>query len=111
MAEGQGRSAKARPGGGCGRSSQNCCAWANESSCQERGRGPTRGALHAPDCEEAPQGAPLLDLDHTLGLAENPATRLCALCGCAHKLTPILRGFDHGAEPGPDPGRRRAGRY
>lgn len=54
--------------------------------------------LHAPDCDEAPQGAPLLDLDHALDLAENPATRLCTLCGCAQELTPILGGFDHGAD-------------
>ncbi|MDG9709530.1 DUF6233 domain-containing protein [Streptomyces sp. DH10] len=44
--------------------------------------------LHAPDCEEAPQGAPLLDRDHVLDLAENPATRLCTLCGCVQELTP-----------------------
>ncbi|MER5548916.1 DUF6233 domain-containing protein [Streptomyces sp. NPDC002589] len=36
--------------------------------------------LHAPDCEEAPQGAPLLDVEHALNLAENPGTRLCTLC-------------------------------
>jgi hypothetical protein len=52
------------------------------------GGGPAGGVLHAPDCEEAPQGAPLLDRDHVLDLAENPATRLCTLCGCAQELTP-----------------------
>ncbi|WP_349637019.1 hypothetical protein [Streptomyces sp. 378] len=30
------------------------------------GRGPAQGVLHAPDCEEALQGAPLLDLEHAL---------------------------------------------
>ncbi|MFD3621253.1 DUF6233 domain-containing protein [Streptomyces sp. NPDC058676] len=48
------------------------------------GRGPAHGVLHAPDCEEAPQGAPLLDVEHALNVAENPGTRLCTLCGCAH---------------------------
>jgi hypothetical protein len=50
------------------------------------GRGPARGVLHAPDCEEAPQDAPLLDLEHALNVAENPGTRLCTLCGCAQVL-------------------------
>ncbi|WP_437096292.1 DUF6233 domain-containing protein [Streptomyces sp. enrichment culture] len=59
------------------------------------GRGPVRGVLHAPDCEEAPQGAPLLDVEHALNVAENPGTRLCTLCGCAQELTPMLNGFDH----------------
>ncbi|MFB7115237.1 DUF6233 domain-containing protein [Streptomyces sp. NPDC056190] len=63
-------------------------------------RGPAGGGLHAPDCEEAPQGAPLLDLEHALNTAENPATRLCTLCGCAQELTPLLRGFDHIGESG-----------
>jgi len=44
--------------------------------------------LHAPDCEEAPQGAPLLDVEHALNVAVNPGTRLCTLCGCAQELTP-----------------------
>ncbi|MET7457881.1 hypothetical protein ABZT03_39745 [Streptomyces sp. NPDC005574] len=30
------------------------------------GRGPARSVLHAPDCEEAPAGAPLLDVDRAL---------------------------------------------
>lgn len=58
------------------------------------GRGPARGVLHAPDCAEAPQGAPLLDAERALNVAENPGTRLCTLCGCAQELTPLLRGFD-----------------
>ncbi|MFE4411797.1 hypothetical protein [Streptomyces sp. NPDC056821] len=40
-------------------------------------RGPAGGILHSPDCEEGPQGAWLLDLEHALNTAENPATRLC----------------------------------
>ncbi|KOV74344.1 hypothetical protein ADL00_02405 [Streptomyces sp. AS58] len=59
------------------------------------GRGPARGVLHAPDCEEAPQGAPLLDVEQVLNVAENPGTQLCTLCGCAQEMTPILHGFDH----------------
>ncbi|MGW4825219.1 DUF6233 domain-containing protein [Streptomyces sp. NPDC004227] len=53
------------------------------------GRGPAGGALHAPDCEEAPQSAPLLDVEHALNVAENPATRLCNLCRRAAELTPL----------------------
>ncbi|MDQ1051513.1 hypothetical protein QFZ76_009749 [Streptomyces sp. V4I2] len=41
------------------------------------GRGPARAVLHARDCKEAPNHAPLLDLDRALDVAENPATRLC----------------------------------
>ncbi|MFD9428086.1 MULTISPECIES: DUF6233 domain-containing protein [unclassified Streptomyces] len=59
------------------------------------GRGPAQGVLHAPDCEEAPQGAPLLDVLRALDVAQNPGTQLCTLCGCAQELTPMLRGFDH----------------
>ncbi|MFF9453571.1 DUF6233 domain-containing protein [Streptomyces flaveolus] len=59
------------------------------------GRGPAQGVLHAPDCEEAPQGAPLLDVEHALNVAGNPGTRLCMLCECAQELTPMLSGFDH----------------
>ncbi|MEW2709499.1 DUF6233 domain-containing protein [Streptomyces koyangensis] len=58
------------------------------------GRG-ARGVLHAPDCEEAPQGAALLPMERALDVAENPGTRLCTLCGCAQELTPLLSGFDH----------------
>ncbi|MFF8036210.1 DUF6233 domain-containing protein [Streptomyces sp. NPDC016626] len=51
--------------------------------------------LHAPDYEEAPGGAPLLDVQRALDVAENPGTQLCTLCGCAQELTPLLGGFDH----------------
>ncbi|MFK4213516.1 DUF6233 domain-containing protein [Streptomyces sp. NPDC030920] len=47
------------------------------------GRGPARGVLHAPDCGEAPEGAPLLDVQRALDVAENPGTQLCTLCECA----------------------------
>ncbi|GAA0898114.1 MULTISPECIES: DUF6233 domain-containing protein [Streptomyces violaceusniger group] len=59
------------------------------------GRGPARGVLHAPDCEEAPEGSPLLDVQRALDVAEKPGTQLCTLCGCAQELTPLLSGFDH----------------
>ncbi|MFE4448136.1 DUF6233 domain-containing protein [Streptomyces sp. NPDC056820] len=59
------------------------------------GRSPAGGVWHAPNCEKAPQGAPLLDVEHALNVAENPATRSCNLCGRAAELTPLLRGFDH----------------
>lgn len=59
------------------------------------GRGPARGVLHAPDCDEAPQGAPLLGVEQALNVAENPGTRLCTVCGCAQELTPMMSGFDH----------------
>ncbi|TWV56328.1 hypothetical protein FRZ03_04295 [Streptomyces misionensis] len=59
------------------------------------GRGPARSVLPVPDCEEAPAGAPLLDVDRALDAAEHPGTRLCTLCGAARELTPLLRGFDH----------------
>ncbi len=59
------------------------------------GRGPAHGVLHTPDCDEAPQGAPLLDVQRALDVAENPGTQLCTLCGCAQELTPMSRGFDH----------------
>ncbi|MFI6055445.1 DUF6233 domain-containing protein [Streptomyces violascens] len=59
------------------------------------GRGPVRGVVHAPDCEEAPAGAPVLALPQALDAAEHPGTRLCALCGAAQELEPLLNGFDH----------------
>ncbi|MET7780423.1 DUF6233 domain-containing protein [Streptomyces mirabilis] len=62
------------------------------------GRGPAQGVLHTPDCGEAPQDAPRLDMERALDVAENPSTRLCTLCGCAQELTPLLRGFDHIAD-------------
>ncbi|WP_323806387.1 DUF6233 domain-containing protein [Streptomyces caniscabiei] len=37
--------------------------------------------LHTPDCEEAPHGAPLLDVQHALNVAEKSGTRLYMLCG------------------------------
>ncbi|MFI6038116.1 DUF6233 domain-containing protein [Streptomyces sp. NPDC051315] len=40
------------------------------------GRGPAQGVLHAPDCEEAPQGAPLLDVKHALNVVENPGCQV-----------------------------------
>jgi hypothetical protein len=66
------------------------------------GRGPAQGVLHALDCEEAPKDAPQLDWKRALDVAENPATRLCTLCGCAQELTPLLRGFDHITDSVPD---------
>ncbi|WP_371674755.1 DUF6233 domain-containing protein (plasmid) [Streptomyces sp. NBC_00289] len=66
------------------------------------GRGPTRSVLHAPDCDDAPAGAPLLDLEQALDAAENPATQLCTRCGCAQELTPVLRGFEHITDPATD---------
>ncbi|WP_327341362.1 hypothetical protein [Streptomyces europaeiscabiei] len=44
--------------------------------------------------EEAPQGAPLLDLEHVMDVAENSATRLRTLCGAAQERTPLLRGCE-----------------
>lgn len=74
------------------------------------GRGPARSVLHTPDCEEAPAGAPLLNVDRALDAAEHPGTRLC---GAAQELTPLLHGFDHITDSAPDdscprpPHRRR----
>lgn len=51
--------------------------------------------LHAVDCTEAPQNAPLLRLERALDATERPGTRLCSLCGAAQELDPVLRGFDH----------------
>ncbi|MGQ4421884.1 DUF6233 domain-containing protein [Streptomyces violaceoruber] len=59
------------------------------------GRGPARGVPHAPECEEAPEGVPLLDVRRALDIAEKPGTQLCTLCGCARELTPLLSAFDH----------------
>ncbi|WP_435878402.1 DUF6233 domain-containing protein [Streptomyces bobili] len=66
------------------------------------GPGPARSVLRAPDCEEAPAGAPLLDVDRALDAAEHPGARLCTLCGAGQKLTPLLRGFDHITDSTPD---------
>ncbi|MEU5090643.1 DUF6233 domain-containing protein [Streptomyces sp. NPDC021356] len=67
-------------------------------------RGPGRRVLHAPDCTEAPQDAPVLDLERALDVAENPATTLCTLCGAAQEITPVLRGFDHTGDETDPPG-------
>ncbi|WP_425264180.1 DUF6233 domain-containing protein [Streptomyces caeruleatus] len=40
-----------------------------------------RGVLHAPDCDEAPRGAPVLKADRVLDAAEKAGVRLCTLCG------------------------------
>ncbi|MFF4188179.1 DUF6233 domain-containing protein [Streptomyces sp. NPDC001691] len=61
----------------------------------QRGRGPAQGVIHAPDCQEAPSGAPRLTLDQALDNAQKPGTRLCSLCGAAGELDPMIRGFDH----------------
>lgn len=61
--------------------------------------GPGRGVLHAPDCDEAPQGAPVLTVERALDAAEKAGVRLCTLCGAAQELEPLLRGFDHGFDP------------
>ncbi|WP_416238178.1 DUF6233 domain-containing protein [Streptomyces mutabilis] len=72
-------------------------AWSSapHAEHQVRRTGPGPGVLHAPDCAEAPEGAPLLDVQRALDVAENPRTRLCTLCGCAQELTPLLSGFDY----------------
>ncbi|MGW2897452.1 DUF6233 domain-containing protein [Streptomyces sp. NPDC001212] len=58
------------------------------------GRGPAGGVLHALDCEEAPQGAPLLDVEHAL--SRRTRGRGCAICAAARRSSrPLLRGFDH----------------
>ncbi|MEU7664346.1 DUF6233 domain-containing protein [Streptomyces lincolnensis] len=90
------------------------------------GRGPARSVLNAPDCEEAPAGALLLDVDRALDTAEHPGTRLCTLCGAAagasaprlrphHRLRPrrLLTRPPHRRRPGaaaPSGAQRRRGR-
>ncbi|MFI1169836.1 DUF6233 domain-containing protein [Streptomyces sp. NPDC020801] len=59
-------------------------------------RGSDRGVLHAPDCDEAPQGAPVLALNQALDAAEKAGMRLCSLCGAAQELEPLLSGFNRG---------------
>ncbi|MEU4173558.1 DUF6233 domain-containing protein [Streptomyces sp. NPDC026589] len=59
------------------------------------GRGPGGIVLHAADCTEAPQNAPLLPLERRWTSRSSPGTRLCSLCGAAQELDPVLRGFDH----------------
>ncbi|NNN31884.1 hypothetical protein HLK59_16215 [Streptomyces sp. S3(2020)] len=63
-------------------------------------RGPDRGVVHAPDCDEAPQGAPVLTVDQALDAAEKAGVRMCTLCGAAQELEPLLHGFDHGFRQG-----------
>ena len=58
-----------------------------------------RGVLHAPDCNEAPEGAPVLELERALDAAEKAGVRLCSLCGAAQELEPLLSGFDRGFDP------------
>ncbi|MFF7357354.1 hypothetical protein ACFZA1_32720 [Streptomyces filipinensis] len=41
--------------------------------------------MHAPDCEEAPQGALLLDVEHAWNVAKTPGTRLCTRCAGARR--------------------------
>ncbi|MGW3942268.1 DUF6233 domain-containing protein [Streptomyces phaeochromogenes] len=65
-------------------------------------RGPARSTLHTPDCEEAPHGAPVLDLNHALDTTAHPGTRLCVSCGCTQELTLLLKGFDHIGDVGSD---------
>lgn len=60
--------------------------------------GPDRGVLHAPDCGEVPQGAPVLKVEQALDAAEKAGVRLCSLCGAAQELEPLLHGFDRGFE-------------
>ncbi|MFG2800588.1 DUF6233 domain-containing protein [Streptomyces pseudovenezuelae] len=62
-------------------------------------RGSDRGVLHAPDCDEAPHGAPVLPVERALDAAEKAGVRLCTLCGAAQELEPLLHGFDHGFDP------------
>nr|WP_319276883.1 DUF6233 domain-containing protein [Streptomyces ipomoeae] len=52
--------------------------------------------MHAPDCDEAPQGAPVLTVERALDAAEKARVRLCTLCGAAQEREPLLDGFDHG---------------
>ncbi|MFJ3630821.1 DUF6233 domain-containing protein [Streptomyces sp. NPDC090112] len=58
-----------------------------------RRRGPDRAVIHAVDCPDAPADRPALTWQQALDRAERPSTRLCTLCGAAHELEPLLRGF------------------
>ncbi|MFB8085933.1 hypothetical protein [Streptomyces sp. NPDC055992] len=53
------------------------------------GRGPARGVLHAPDCEEAPEGTPLLDVQRALDVAENRGTQLAPHRHPQHSGSPL----------------------
>nr|WP_308287841.1 hypothetical protein [Streptomyces griseoincarnatus] len=46
--------------------------------------------MHAPDCEEAPEEAPLLDVQQALDVAENPGTQLWLW---QRELAPLVSGF------------------
>lgn len=60
------------------------------------GHGPGRGVVHAVDCKEVPDEAPVLALERALDAAQRPGTRLCSLCAAAAELDPVLKGFDRG---------------
>jgi hypothetical protein len=45
------------------------------------------------DCEEAPAGVPVLTVERTLDVAQQPGVRLCSLCGAAEH-DQVLKGFD-----------------
>ncbi|MER7220333.1 MULTISPECIES: DUF6233 domain-containing protein [Streptomyces] len=65
---------------------QPCRQRGHRARAVQWGRGPARGVLRAPDCEDAPRGALLLDVEHALDIAENPGAWLCTLCGGAAVL-------------------------
>ncbi|MFD4833232.1 DUF6233 domain-containing protein [Streptomyces uncialis] len=53
-------------------------------------RGPAQPVIHAPDCDEAPDGGQVLGLEAALTAAERAGVRLCALCGAAQELDRLL---------------------
>ncbi|MFF6888717.1 DUF6233 domain-containing protein [Streptomyces sp. NPDC012421] len=55
----------------------------------------TQAVVHAVDCTEAPERAPVLTWEQALDAAERPGVRLCSLCSEA-ELDPVLKGFDEG---------------
>ncbi|MEV7980874.1 DUF6233 domain-containing protein [Streptomyces sp. NPDC013157] len=59
-------------------------------------RGPDRGLVYVPDCEEASQGAPVLTVDQVLDAAEKVGVQLCTLCGAVQELEPLLHGIERG---------------
>ncbi|MGW2770596.1 DUF6233 domain-containing protein [Streptomyces sp. NPDC001275] len=73
------------------------------------GRGPAGGVLHALDCEEAPQGAPLLDVEHAL--SRRTRGRGCAICAAARRSSrPCCEASTTSATATPDRrGPRRGG--
>lgn len=79
----------------CGRSTASTTTRSQPGSfIRRRSRWSATSSAFGMSAEGAPQGAPLLDLEHVLNVAENSATRLCTLCGAAQERTPLLRGFD-----------------